>query len=133
MACNQLTERETETDWHSIDPAHMFLAPSNSSFVFLGYVFLSFCFFFFFFFEKHINDIFFNIFQPKNKSISSDKISELFQHSHSLSKVRGSISSCVWKTSLGEHFIPLWADPVRAWINLDQHPGHRVVYIKKKI
>jgi len=49
-----------------------------------------------------------------------------------LEKVRGSTPPCVWRTFFGEHFTPLWADPVRAWISLDQRPGHRVVYTKKK-
>jgi hypothetical protein len=54
------------------------------------------------------------------------------RYSHPLNKVRGSISSCVWRISFGEHFTLLWTDPVRAWISLNQCPGYRVVYTKKK-
>ena len=66
-----------------------------------------------------------NASHPRGHGVSGSALS-------SLSKVRGSTPPCVWRTSLGEHFTPLWADPVRAWISMDQRPRHRVVYTKKK-
>ena len=79
---------------------------------------------------------FFFIYKYRKYNVNLDykiKYPRMVRHSHPLSKVRGSTPPCVWRTSLGEHFTPLWADPVRAWISLDQSPGHRVVYTKKKI